>query len=327
MGERIEPMAGAKFQVTYDGAALTKHAMDVRDLAPALLSLGDLIREANNEINGGRSKVNLLVHSDFEHGCFNINFELVQSLLEQVRLFLDDEDVKSAKDILEWIGMLGGPPAISLMLYLKIRKGRRIEDVTEIKDPDKTGMVGIRFEGDRNHIEVHQHIYNLGENSRAKRAVIGTLAPLEVEGIDIFESKEEGGEITKIQKDEAKDIKASCGDVDQEIAHEPQEVVAHLRVYSPVFDPQAPRWRFEYGQERIYVDISETTIAKDAIARGGVFIGETYKVRMTITEHETPTGRFRNEYHILEVLDFIPAFRQPDMFFETPPFEEGPEDK
>ena len=76
MAEHEERMAGAKFQVTYGGAVLAKHAMDVRDLAPALLSLGALIREANNEINGGRSKVNLLVHSDFKHGCFNINFEL-----------------------------------------------------------------------------------------------------------------------------------------------------------------------------------------------------------------------------------------------------------
>lgn len=318
MAERTEPMAGAKFQVTYDGAALTKHVMDVHYLAPALLSLGDLIREANNEINGGRSKVNLLVHSDFEHGCFNINLELVQTLFEQVKQLIDDESVKSAKDILEWIGLIGGPVTGSLLLYLKIRKGRRVEEVTEIKDTDKSGMVSVRFEGDSNHVEIHQHVYNLGENPKVKRAVAGTLSPLEIEGIDTLKSKEEGQDAIEIKKDEARDIKASCGDTEKEIAHEPQEVVAHLRVFGPVFDASAPRWRFEYGQERIYVDISETSIAKDAISRGGVFIGETYKVQMQITEHETPTGKFRNEYKVLEVLSFIPAPQQDDLFLGLP---------
>lgn len=46
-------MAGAKFQVRYSGPLLADHTMDVRDLAPAMLALGDLIREANNEINEG----------------------------------------------------------------------------------------------------------------------------------------------------------------------------------------------------------------------------------------------------------------------------------
>ena len=307
-------MAGAKFQVTYDGIALEKHAMDVRDLAPALLALGDLIREANNEINIGRSKANLLVHSDFEHGCFNINFELVQSLYDQVKSLLDDESVKSAKDILEWIGLVGGSFSGSLILYLKFRKGRQIKEITEIKDPNKTGMVSVRFEGDSNHVEVHQHVYNLGENQRAKRAVAGVLSPLNVEGIDTFQSKEEGDELTVITKPEAEDIMASCGDIDKEIVHQPQKVVAHLRVFGPVYDAGAPRWRFEYGQDHIYVDISDTSIAKDTISRGGAFIGETYKVNMEITEHETPTGKFKNEYKVLEVLDFIPAHRQDDLF-------------
>ena len=94
-------MAGTKFQIRYDGPLLADHAMDVRDLAPAMLALGDLIREANHEINEGRSKVNLLVNSDFEHGCFNINFELVQSLLEQVKTLIDDDNIKTAKEVLE----------------------------------------------------------------------------------------------------------------------------------------------------------------------------------------------------------------------------------
>lgn len=239
--------------------------------------------------------------------------------MEQVQTLLDDDKIKTAKDVLEWIGIIGTSIGLPFLLYLKLRKGRPIQDVTEIRDPDKSGIVAVRFEGDKNYVEVHQKIYNLGENPRAKRAVAGALGPLDVEGIESLETKEEDGAPTTIDKAAARDIKASCDDADAEIEHEPQEVIAHLRVYSPVFNPSAPSWRFEYGQERIYADISETTIAKDAISRGSVSVGEMYKVRMTITEHETPTHQFRNEYKVIEVLDFMPVPQTTDMFLSAPP--------
>ena len=111
-------------------------------------------------------------------------------------------------------------------------------------------------------------------------------------------------------------IKKSCESVISggKISNDPQVVTAHLRVYSPVFDANAEKWRFSYGDQRIYADISETSIAEDALARGGAFTYDIYKVRMSITEYLTPNGNFRNEYKILEVLEYDPAARTPDMF-------------
>jgi len=39
-----------KFRIVYDGPALDTHEMDVRDLAPALLSLSDALEEAGKTI-------------------------------------------------------------------------------------------------------------------------------------------------------------------------------------------------------------------------------------------------------------------------------------
>ena len=83
------------FQVAYEGPG-DGHAMDVQSLAPALLGFSDIIREANAALNGGRAAVNLRVVSDFEHKCFNINFDLIMTFYDQVKAYLKLEDVTAA---------------------------------------------------------------------------------------------------------------------------------------------------------------------------------------------------------------------------------------
>jgi hypothetical protein len=63
--------------------------MDVEELGPALLVFGKRIKAANAELNKDRATVKVLVASDFEHKCFNINFEIIQTIWEQLRDFID----------------------------------------------------------------------------------------------------------------------------------------------------------------------------------------------------------------------------------------------
>lgn len=63
----------------------------------------------------------------------------------------------------------------------------------------------------------------------------------------------------------------------------PKTVTATLYTHGPVFDVKAPNWRFLYKRKPIYADIKETSIAKDAVKRGGSFMNDRYKVKMEIT--------------------------------------------
>lgn len=310
-------MTRAKFEMAYDGSALQEHVIDVQHLAPALLALGNLVRDANTLVNGKDIKVNVLVQSNFEEKCFNISFEVVQSLYDQVVSLLEDDKIKSAKDILEWLGIVAAP-GIPVLAYLRWKAGRKAAGTTKIVDSDGAGNVVVQVNGG-DQITVNQNVYMLGENAGIKKAAAQLMKPLEEEGFDTIEFRPDhptAADRLVYSKEDARQIRESCaqpGEEEKETDYDPQPVIAHLRVHAPVFDPAAPNWRFKYGEEVIYADITETTIAQDAIDRGGVMLDDLYRVRMEITEHETKKG-FRKSYKVVEVLDFTPAPRQTSFF-------------
>jgi len=291
------------FEVSYDGEG-DAHSMDVLELAPALVAFGKLIRETNAQLNGQNVAVKLLVTSDFEHRCFNISFEVIQNIIHNIAAFFEKEEVKSARQILADLGIIGGAGGFGLFKLLKWKSGR---PATEVRDAPAPGVVIIQL-GDGNQARVRRDVFELSKNPKVRAAVEGTLAPLGTGDITKIVFKgDRSAEPEIYDANDAKDIVASfdvpAGAIpDQE--QEPDTVTAWLRVYSPVYDEKADKWRFWYGDHSIYADITETTIAKDALQRGGALVNDLYKVKMQIKQHFTKGGAIRLEYKIVSVMDF-----------------------
>jgi hypothetical protein len=316
MPDTKEPeMSRHQFSIAYDGDARAEdHTMDVELLGPALSGIGKLIREANSEINGPKAKANVFVVSDFEHKCFQINFETVLTYYEQLKTFLDSSEVQSAKNIVEWIGLAWTAttlPIATYLGYLKYRNGRKVVDKSEYVDQDGNGMVSVKFEGDHNHIHVHQHTYDLGQNRKALIATRDALSPLGQDGFSKISVNNGGERIDVIKADDTQPILASCNvELDKPDDEQPQDEVttAWLSVYAPVYDERAEKWRFQLGAEHIYADISETSIAKDALERGGAFADDSYQVRLQISYPEgVKGGKGKPTYRILEVAPIPPS--------------------
>lgn len=315
--QRDSEMSRKEFSVAYNGAdRLSDHSIDVDLLAPALLAFGKLIREANKEINGKNAKANVLVVSDFEHKCFNINFEVVLTWMEQIKSLIGTQDAKDAKEILEWLDLLRGVAVgtfstLGFLGFLKWRKGRKIADVTEVTDSDQSGMVTVRVEGDDNAVTIHNHTWNLANNPRALAAARDALSPVGTDGFDRIELRDGDKVIGEIPKEQADAILASCFtgiEESKDITPDIDTTSAWLTVFSPVYEEGAELWRFKMGKEVIYADISDTTIAHDALQRGGALVDDTYQVRLEIETPKTPDGKPKEpSYKILEVLRFIPA--------------------
>jgi hypothetical protein len=68
-------MAETAFRVAYDGPALATGRMPVRDLAPALLALGDLFAEASQVIYPEGKPVALSIKAT-EEGSFDVHLIL-----------------------------------------------------------------------------------------------------------------------------------------------------------------------------------------------------------------------------------------------------------
>jgi hypothetical protein len=56
-------MADGGFLVAYDGPEVAGGHMDVADLAPALLGIGEACREANAILNGDRATVSVRIRA------------------------------------------------------------------------------------------------------------------------------------------------------------------------------------------------------------------------------------------------------------------------
>ncbi len=94
-------MSEAKFQLAYDGEAVRRGSMGVYDLAPALLAVGDLIRDTNEALNGRHTSVQVSVESDFKHGSFEVSFLLDQSTLQAAKDFLFAHGLTDAEGIVK----------------------------------------------------------------------------------------------------------------------------------------------------------------------------------------------------------------------------------
>ena len=103
----------AEFSIAYDGEALRTGSMNVRDLAPALLAVGQLFGTANNTLNEDRAsiKVNVVATG---HGSFEVFLELEQVGRQLINLFSSDSVVAvlNLKTLL-----IGGSGAVGGLIY------------------------------------------------------------------------------------------------------------------------------------------------------------------------------------------------------------------
>lgn len=183
--------------IAYDGPALLDGVMDVRDLGPALVSVGDLFERANRILNSDRARVSVRVRANFERGSFQIALDFWQLVPQAATEFLVGQGVHQANEILKFLGIGGGVTGLGLGLVQLIRWLKsRIPTATEKRGTEVT----IRCGGD--FVNVENAVFNLFSDGAVRRDVQGVLEPLRSQGIDKFLVRRRGVDAEVIEKSE-----------------------------------------------------------------------------------------------------------------------------
>jgi hypothetical protein len=185
-------MSDTNFKVIFRGPAVDDGEIDVRDLAPALLALGDVFQAASDILNGDRVNTAVRVKATDE-ACFEIDLSVAQTIKDAVTslfaLASENKDgIAAAKELADLIlkgggiaGMVGG----GLFALLKFLNGKK---------PDKVEQVGGGV-----HVHVGDNVFVtnsktvlLAENVKVREGAKKFASVLKSSGIESISTKPEG---------------------------------------------------------------------------------------------------------------------------------------
>ena len=196
-------MSRATAIVRYDGVALSDHAMDVADLAPALLGLSDLVKAANKQANGDRTHVKVLVSVDTEHKCFEFSIEIVQTIMQHLAMLVGNDRAATAKDIAEWVGIISGSSFGLFKAYKWM--ARRNVTLSELEIKQEGAEVRIS-NADSSNITVNANTYNLMGEPDVIEKMKDVVRPLTKEGYSTLQFEADGAIADEISSDDGRDI-------------------------------------------------------------------------------------------------------------------------
>ena len=292
-------MSHAEFTVAYDGPALRGHTMDVRTLAPALLGFGELFDAANRTLNGNDAQVRVHVRA-LETGCFQISFDIVISLAKQVAAFLSSSEVTAAVNLKELIGFATGRE-VSLLELLRMAAGRKPEKVT----PLAHGVVRIQFGSDTADVPVSllRLFQDLGVREAVQKVV---REPLQQEGVETFEVRENCKPIFVIEQAEAKHF--AQPPVEDEVLIEEVRKSAFF-ILSLAFK-ENNKWRLDDGTAPINATIEDEDFLRRVDANAVSFTkGDILICEVRVIQRRTDAG-LKTEHTVTRVIEHRPGARQ-----------------
>lgn len=280
--------------------------MDVRDLAPALMALGQLLDAANTNLNGDAAQIKLQVKAT-ERGSFQITFELIQNWSAQVLQFFASPEASGATNLLSWvlgIGSIGGGAVAagrSLIWLIKFARGRSATAV------EKVAPNTMRLTFGSETVEVPIEMVRLFQDVAVRNAVQKLIEePLKSEGIEVFQVREHGRIVESISKQEGVYF-AKPALPDETLVDEVRR--SAFSIVSLAFK-EDNKWRLFDGNTQISATISDNDFLhrvemnQVSFSKGDILICD-----VRVTQKRTLEG-LRTDYVVERVVEHRPAARQ-----------------
>lgn len=292
-------MSEASVRVIYKGKAVEDGSMDVRDLAPALLGIGDLCQNANHELNGDDVSASVRVTADFKRGSFDINLQLVQTLLDHVKDTLYGREHVSATDVLTLLGFLGvSVPGV--FQFLKFLRKEKPKSVTTLENGN------IRIENIHNsHITISPQVSQLANSQLVREAIPKVIEPLRKPGIDRLETRFKRRTIAVITKDDVPYLEPDEASLVPDIPLLDITTDAVLQVVRPSFEDKL-KWTLTDGKNNYTLNVADERF-KASVEAGELDFAahDALRVKLHTTTRRNPRGSLVTEHEITEVVNVI----------------------
>jgi len=294
--------AKVHFSIKFDGPALASHQMDVRELAPALIALSELLEHSNKAAFSESNEVRVNVQGNFKGGSFGVDLIAAQTVAQQLVTLLTGTEATATTNLMGILGGLGllggGGGVIGLIKWLRGRKPSSIRT-----DGDKVVFELVDSE-EKETFEVDLIAGKLYQTRVVRQSLARVVKPLEKQGIDVFACSKDGITQTVITSEERVwfDMAASQADV---VSNTVRENVL-LQIESAVFK-EDNKWRFHDGSNAFFAEIADRAFldrinaGEERFGKGDVLIAD-----LRIIQSVTDNG-LKQEY----VLESIHSHREP----------------
>jgi hypothetical protein len=299
----------AAVHVAYCGEAVADGTMEIREIAPALQAISDLIYEANVRLNGDRATISVKVSSEFRRGSFETQIA-VEQFFKAGQDFLLSEGFHAAQNLLGLLGFLGGS-FLGLLQVLKMFRGEKAK-----REELPSGQIRLYLSADK--VEFHEHreiivpreLADLLEDPPVRRACREMLRPLERPGIDSFEIREDSKTIESVHEDDLASFTVPAEPILEENTREFET----LLVIESLAFRDSLSWRFSDGSGPSFAaKISDYDFLQQVEAGRAFSKGQALRVRMRVSQTLSTLGKLTSEREIIRVIDVISAPRQSRM--------------
>lgn len=307
IAEPLPDMSHTNFTLVFDGPALRDHRIDVRDLAPALLALGELFDAASSVLNENSAEVSVQVRAH-EAACFSIDLEVIQSLVKRgIALLIGDEFTAAInlKELLFW----GGASGYGLVTLIKWLRGKAPDKIERLD----RGRVRIILDG--NSIEVPLKLLRLYQDISVRSALERVvMKPLQKEGLDAVIFKDNGDVLIDVSKTEAEYFRTP---EIEDINLTDDTIRSAYSIVSLAFK-EDNKWRLHDGNNQINALIEDEGFLKQVDENNISFSkGDILVCDVKVVQKQTSAG-LKTEYAVQKVLEHRPALRQLRLRIDPP---------
>lgn len=287
------------FTLVYEGGTLEQGEMDVYDLAPALLAVGETFKAANASLNGSSTEVTTSVKADFREGSFEILFAVQQQLADAAGGIIPALHLLGANALIETVIGNATDAVIDkakekvvsgLFKLIGILHGREPKEVGY----DETRKVNVMVFGNNNSILVEENTAALYRDPRVRSSAAKVANPLKKSGIKSLRAKKGTTVLASVVREDFPEL-VDSGDAPIILSPAPDPETTQtliVRILKPDF--VGDKWSVSDGGKPYTVSMADENFKAKVHAREiGFYDGDMYRVRMETSSASMAEGSAR----------------------------------